>query len=124
MSLEITISDNGKYIIGKVDVPLTLDIAQQLAKEYVKIIKTTGIKKILNDVRSAPDTMGAIQGYEYAYSDVKLIELPKDIRAAIVADPDDTSHYFQETVACNAGYLVKVFHSYDDAVNWLLKDKI
>ena len=121
MSIKVKISDDAKYIIGKVDEPLTREAAQQLAKEYVGLIKSTGIKRILNDVRGAPDKMGVQDGYEYAYSDVKVIALPHDIRSAIVADEGDTSHDFQETVARNAGYSVKVFHSIDRAVEWLLK---
>lgn len=122
MSLKITISENGKYIIGKVEGQLNREIAQQLAKEYVKLIKSTGIKRILNDVRGVPDTMGILNGYEYAYKDVNTLGLPHGIRAAIVADEGDFSHGFQETVGRNAGYLVRVFHSFEQAVDWLLVD--
>ena len=122
MSFKITISENGKYIIGKVEGRLNREIAQQLAKEYVKLITSTGIKRILNDVRGVPDVMGIMDGYEYAYKDVENIGFPRDISAAIVADEGDTSHGFQETVANNAGFNLKVFHSFDQAVNWLLTD--
>ncbi len=54
MSFKITISENGKYIIGKVEGQLNREIAQQLAKEYGKLIKSIGIKRILNDVRGCP----------------------------------------------------------------------
>jgi hypothetical protein len=122
MSFKITISENGKYIIGKVEGRLNREIAQQLAKEYVKLITSTGIKRILNDVRGVPDAMGILNGYEYAYKDVNTLGLPRDIRAAIVADEDDFSHDFQEIVARNAGYILKVFHSFEQAVDWLLAD--
>jgi len=122
MSFKISVSENSKYIIGKVDGQLTREMAQQLTKEYVKLIKSTGIKRILNDVRDVPNEMGILNAYEYAYRDVQDLGLPRNIRAAIVADGDDVSHEFQETVANNAGYYVKVFYSFDQAVEWLLED--
>ncbi len=120
MSFKITISENGKYIIGKVEGPLNRENAQQLAKEYAMFIKSTGIKRILNDVRGVSDEMGILNGYEYAHRYVNTLGIPHDIRAAIVTDEGDFTHDFQETVARNAGYFVKVFHSFEQAVDWLM----
>ena len=122
MNFKITISENREYIIGKVYGKLNKEIAQQLAKEYAKIINSTGIKRILNDVRGSSNDMSFPNNYKYAYSDVKFLGLPRDIRAAIVSSEGDDSHDFQETVAINAGYNVKVFHSIEQAVKWLLAD--
>ena len=121
MSFKVTISENGKYIIGKLDEPLDRDTVQQLTREYVKIINETGIKRILNDVRGVPNAMDIIDGYEFAYTDTKVINLPGDIRAAILTNPGDDTHSFHETVALNAGYMVKVFDEIEAAVAWLLK---
>lgn len=120
MSYTVKVSEDGTYIIGKITGELTRDTAQQLAKEYAALIESTGIRRILNDVRGVRDQMSTIGSYDYAYKDVKSIGLPRHIRAAIVADEGDRSHYFQETVAHNAGYTVKVFHSFDLAVAWLI----
>lgn len=121
MSYKITISKNNEYIIGKLDEPLDREAIQQLTREYVKIINETGIKRILNDVRGVPDAMGIIDGYAFAYTDTRTLKLPSDIRAAIVTDPGDTTHSFQETVALNAGYMVKLFDKIESAVAWLLE---
>lgn len=109
--------------IGKVEDQLTKGVAQQLAREYVELIERTGITRILNDVRGIRSQMNIIEDYNYAYSDVHEIGLPRGIRAAILADEGDTSHDFQQTVASNAGYIVRVFYSYKDAVNWLTEDR-
>ena len=122
MGFKITISENGEYIIGKIYDPLNKETAQKLTEEYVKIIKSTGIKKILNDVRDTPNAMGIFNNYEFAYTDTKVLNLPKDIRAAIVTDPNDNTHDFQETVAINAGYSVKIFKEIGAAVTWLLEE--
>ncbi len=84
------------------------------------LIDSTGIKRILNDVRGVSDEMGILNGYEYAYKDVITLGLPMGIRAAILADEGDHTHDFQETVARNAGYFVKVFYSFERAVDWLM----
>lgn len=121
MSFKITISENKDYIIGKIYGPLNRETVQQLTREYVEIIRSTGIKRILNDVRGLHDAMDIIDRYEFAYNDTRALNLPGDIRAALLTDPGDTSHSFQETVAHNAGYLVKVFDEMGRAVAWLLE---
>lgn len=122
MGYIINISENGDYIIGKINDPLNKETAQKLTEDYVKIIKSTGIKKILNDVRGTPNSMGVFNDYEFAYTTTKDLKLPKDIRAAIVTDQNDNTHDFQELVSNNAGYSVKVFKDMDAAVTWLLED--
>ncbi|MCZ4315798.1 hypothetical protein O4H66_20560 [Comamonadaceae bacterium G21597-S1] len=120
MSFEVFVSDDGKYIVGKVHAQLNRDLAQQLAKEYAKLIESTGIRLVLNDVRGAKNSMGILNEYEFAYRDVPSLGIPRNIRSAIVSDEGDTSHDFQETVARNSGYSVKVFRSMEQAVEWLL----
>lgn len=122
MNFNITISENGKYIVGKVYGQLNKEVAEQIAKEYVKIHNSTGIKRILNDVRDVSDKMSVLEEYRHAYEDVNSLGIPRDIRAAIVVSEGDVSHNFQETVARNAGYSVKIFHSIEQAVKWLLTD--
>lgn len=120
MSYEITISDDARYIIGKIDGPLTQEVAMELAREYLKIINSTGIKLILNDVRGTRDKMKILEAYNFANKDIDTIGFPRGVRAVILADENDKSHEFQETVANNAGYFVRVFYSYDQAIEWLL----
>jgi hypothetical protein len=124
MSFKIEVSQNNKYIIGKVEGLLTREIAQEIVKEYVKLIKSTGIIKILNDVRDVQNVMNPIQQYEFAYNDIKSIKFPFNIRGAILADVGDIAYDFQETVARNSGYSVKVFHSFEPAIAWLLLNNV
>jgi len=122
MSFKINISDDNKYLIGKAAEPITREIIQKLTKEYLKLIKTTGIHRILSDFRGAPNVMDTLQNYEFAYTDVLSLDLPHNIRVAVVVDESDSTHYFSETVARNTGYLVKVFHAIEPAVAWLYGD--
>jgi hypothetical protein len=124
MSFRIEVSKNEQYIIGEIEGLLTREIAQEIVKEYVKIIKSTGITRILNDVRGVQNAMNPIQKYEFAYFDMKNINLPRSIRGAILADVGDITYDFQETVVCNSGYSVKLFHSFEPAIAWLLEDTV
>lgn len=51
MSFRTAISDDGRYLIGKVDEPITREIIIQLTKEYIELINTTGINRIVSDFR-------------------------------------------------------------------------
>ena len=66
MSFDVFVSDDGTYIVGKAHAPLTRDLAQQMAKEYAKLIASTGIRLVLNDVRGAKNSMGILNEYEFA----------------------------------------------------------
>jgi len=120
MSIRVEISEDRQYLIGTVEGPLTRETAQQLTSAYVDLISSTGIKRILNDVRKSKGVMGVVNDRQFAYKDAPRLELHRDVRAAIVAAQGDRSHYFQETVARNAGYSVKVFHEFEPAIAWLL----
>ena len=122
MDFEITISDDNTYIMGKVNVSLTRKVIIELTQEYVKLYKKTGIKRIISDFRDAPNVMGTTKEYNFAHSDIPSIGFPRDIRVAVVIAKGDTSHKFSETVAVNVGYQVETFHSFNQAVEWLLKD--
>lgn len=45
----------------------------------------------------------------FFYREMSVLGLSRSIRAAILVNPQDASHQFPETVARNAGYVVKLF---------------
>lgn len=117
------ISDDGKYLISKSEGPITIEFALRMMEEYVKLVEETGITRILSDVRGTPSVMNVSKIYEFAYQDTRRLGFPRGVRAAILSDPEDDSHDFAETVARNAGYQVKVFHTEESALAWLLGDE-
>jgi len=88
MAFSVHISEGNRFIVGKIEEELTAEIAQDLAREYVKIIEATGIRRILNDVRGIKSKMNIIDDYNFAYNDAHQIGLPRSIRAAILTDTD------------------------------------
>lgn len=121
MSYTIGLSQDGQYIVCRVKGRMTVDIARASAKEIDRLSRATKIKRFLNDVRDAPNVLGTLENYDYAYRDMRELDLQRDVRSAILADPADRSHDFVETVAQNAGYNVRVFYDEDTAIAWLKK---
>ena len=119
MTYDISISENGKYIICRVMGPMTVNTAQEFAKEMDSLSRAKNIKRFLYDVREAPNTSANYKNYQYAYQDMDDLGLQRDVRSAILADPADTSHDFVGTVAQNAGFNVRVFHDEGAAIAWL-----
>ncbi len=81
--------------------------------------RATNIKRLLTDVRGAPNISSVYQNYEYAYKDMIDLKLQRDVRSAILVDDADTTHDFLETVVRNAGYNLQVFRSESAAIAWL-----
>ena len=81
--------------------------------------RATGCKRFLTDVRNATNVSHDLDNYQFAYRDMELLSLQRDVRAAILTAPGDGSHDFSETVALNAGYFVRAFDDETKAVAWL-----
>ena len=119
MSYTLTISENGRYIICKVNGPVTVEVAQAFGRDMDRLSHAQNIKRFLTDVRGAPNMSTPFQNYGFAYQDMKDMKFQRDVRSAILADLADTTHDFLETAAYNAGYTVRVFHDEDSAIAWL-----
>ena len=78
-----------------------------------------GIHNYLVDSTEARNVDSVTGQREFAYSDIKKIELAKatDIVACLV-DPGDDSHNFVETVTNNAGLIFKLFTKIEDAIQF------
>lgn len=119
MSYTIAISENGSYIICRVIGPMTVEIAQEFAREMDNLSHAKNIKRFLTDVREAPNVSSVNQNYKYANQDMKGLKLQRGVRSAILVDPADTTHDFVETAVMNAGYNVRVFRDERAAIAWL-----
>ncbi|WP_462164148.1 hypothetical protein [Pseudoalteromonas xiamenensis] len=121
--VNVELSEDGSFLIGRVNRPMTSDKAYQITKLYVEKIESTGIKLILNDMRTSILRINVEQSFIYASKEVKTIGLPQDIRSAILVADGDHSHDFKEILAQSAGYKVRVFYSYENALRWLKSDE-
>lgn len=119
MSYTVALSDNGRYIVCRVTVPITMEVARAFTLEMDRLSRATRVKRFLSDVREAPNVLDTIGNYDFAYSEMPGFNLQKDARAAILASPADRSHDFVETVSQNAGYRVRLFRDEAAAIAWL-----
>ena len=119
MSYTITLSENGKYLICHVSGEITSDVALAFTAELDQQSRALGIKRFLTDVRGATNALSTFESYDYAYRKMAEMELQRDVRAAVLARPEDQTHDFVEVVVRNAGYNVRFFRDESEAVAWL-----
>jgi hypothetical protein len=98
---------------------MTLEIAREFTRDLDSLSHAKNIKLFLIDVREAPNTSSVFQNYNFAYQDMKDLNLQRDVRSAILTSPTDSTHDFVEMVTQNAGYNVQIFHDENAAIAWL-----
>ncbi len=119
MSYSVTLSDDGQYIVCRVDGPVTTAVARGFTLEMHRLSREAGVKRFLTDVREARNVLGPLDNYEYAYKDMRAMNAQRDIRSAVLVAPDDDSHNFVETVVRNAGYNLRLYRDEGEALAWL-----
>ncbi|MFC1816812.1 hypothetical protein ACFL0M_12975 [Thermodesulfobacteriota bacterium] len=104
----------------RVNVPLVKELALSFTRDAIQLAKKHGIDAILLDVRGQRTVDGVYNQYDYA---CKLQELGMTpwTRIAVLADPDDNSHDFFETVTRNRGFHFQLFRDELKAHDWLRK---
>jgi hypothetical protein len=83
--------------------------------------KELNILRYLYDLRNAPNIESVTSNYEFAYKEMPKSPLDANATVALLADPEDRSHDFVETVMRNAGFNVRLFSEKEEAVAWLEK---
>ncbi len=119
MDYDVSVSENGNYIIIKVNVPMTNALGVRCGTDAKALGDQRGIERFLFDSRGAPNIESVTANYQFAYEDIGNFEFPRLARSALLVDPDDHSLDFMETVFLNAGYNVKLFSDEKEAIGWL-----
>jgi len=117
--MDYEVSKHPKYILIKVNTPMTIDLGRRCGRDAVELGKRNDIKCYLFDLRGAPNIETVLPSYEFAYRDMEKFDFPKGARSALLTDPGDRSHDFMETVLLNAGYFVRLFTDEHAAISWL-----
>ena len=119
MDYEVSISEDGRYVLVKVNRPMTHELGLECGRAATDLGKRSDIKRFLFDLRHAPNIETVLPNYEFAYKGLESFGFPRDSRSALLTDPDDRSHDFMETLFVNAGYFVRIFSDEKSAVAWL-----
>ena len=119
MTKEIKVSDNGKYIIVRVNEDMTRTLAESLGLEAMHLGIKKNLNKFLYDLRNSRNKETINANYIFAKQDLKRLDPNPANKIAMLTSPNDKSHDFIETVLRNAGYNVKLFIIEEEAIIWL-----
>lgn len=122
MNYTIELSENQKFLQVKTTGQINIDIIRQWSEDIEKKSHALDIQKFLFDVRSAQNVSTVLENYLFAYRDSMELNLPRQVRSAILICEKDRSHDFVETTFRNAGYNVRIFTDESSAVKWLEED--
>jgi hypothetical protein len=122
MSYTISVSEDGKYIILKIQGDITSELVMKRVQEAHQLGEQLGITRHLMDVTEAKNIDPVAKTYRFAYEEIgKYPGINMKARVAVLVSPDDHTHDFSETVIQNAGQNVTFFRDRESAVRHLLK---
>lgn len=116
---EFSIPEDHRYILCRINGPMTVDDARDFSVEINQMSGDSGIKKLLFDVQNAPFVSDVARQYVYVSSEIPKLNLYKDVRIAVLIDPTDRSHDFMESMLQKVGINMRVFEDMNRAMRWL-----
>jgi hypothetical protein len=123
MKYDISVSGNNKYILVRVDEPMTTDVLNRFIAEAGEMAKEHEVKKFLYDVRNSHNMVDHAFYSDLVYKRAGDLGFVYGTKHAILVEEEDMPDYhFVETVLNNAGYLGRMFTDETEAVEWLLNE--
>lgn len=120
MSYTITIANSGDHIVIEVHGTIDRHIGTQWTAQAHSLGLKLGIHSYLVDVTDAVNTDSTIGQYNFANVDIPELEtFDRFAKVAILANPEDHTHDFIETVCRNSGFNFRLFRTRDDALAFL-----
>jgi hypothetical protein len=122
MSYQISVSEDGKYIVTKYEGEINSELILQRTIEAHALGDKLGITRHLMDVTEATNREPVANTYNFAYKDVRSTPgINIKVKVAVLVRPGDHSHDFAELVTNNAGQNIKIFTDREAAVEHLLR---
>jgi len=123
MPYTITVSQNNKYIIVRVTDDMSRKLAAEIAEQALLMGKKWGTGRYLIDLTASRNRESILGSYLSAYEDLAEVPWRKTLtRVALLVDPQDNSHDFNEIVLNNIGMRATLFRDRDEALQYLLED--
>ena len=120
--VEITVSNSGKYLNCRVLVPITAEIARQMAQEIQQFSDQIGIESRLVDVRGVRNVSSVSKNYDFGYGELEEQGVARAPKGAVLIAAGDDSHDFAVVVIQNAGFNARKFTDEAAAIAWLEDD--
>ena len=118
MAVKTHISESGKYLVCRVDEPITLEVIQEMSLQMKKLAEETGVNRRLIDTRGTTNMMSVVANYDLAYKDLDAMQIDRATKIAALRLPTKEAG-FASTAIKNAGFNLRIFTDEADAVAWL-----
>lgn len=122
MRLSITLAPGGGYAVVVVGEDVTNELAVEAGRLQHEFAAARGVTRFLVDARGRRYAGTPSSHQEFVTDQLPAESYGRAWRVAVLASPGDGSHDFLETAAGKAGYGIRVFKDYDEAVRWLTGD--
>jgi hypothetical protein len=119
MEFEVSVAESGKYLVCRVFVPVTLDVAHRMAIALSELAEEAGVDDRLIDTRNVRNVMSVVDNYDLAYKDMDEWEISRATKVAALTSPGGGTHGFVIDAIRNAGFNLRVFHEEPLAIAWL-----
>jgi hypothetical protein len=124
MDFEVSVAESGKYLVCRIQAPVTVDMTHRMAIAMNDLADRTGIDGRLIDVRGQRNTMSIMANYDLAYKDLDALEIDRSTKVASLVDSDEPIQDFVHNAIRNAGFNLRVFYDEAAAIAWLEADDI
>jgi len=115
----ITVAPSGGYLYVRYFVPVTRELARQLATAVSEKIAQAPCNACLVDVRGIPNISSISDNYAFATQDLAEFAALRHMRLAILINLAEDTHDFPQTAMRDAGYDVRLFSDEQKAIAWL-----
>jgi hypothetical protein len=119
MEFEASLAPSGKYLVCRVFVPITVEVAHRMAVAMNALADQTGVSGRLMDCRGQPNLMSTMANYDLAYKDMDELQIDRSVKVASLVDPDESTQDFVHNAIRNAGFNLRVFYDEAAAIAWL-----
>ena len=120
MNFDITYNPEINCLIGKVTGDLDIDTVKEYVRKISSMAEKHDCKRFINDLREANIRLSIANFYNAPnLVSGKVFDRTWE-RAILVKKKTDKLSFF-ETTSLNQGFHVKVFESFDEALEWLNK---
>ena len=118
MKYELSYDLSRDLIKGRAEGEIEPSLVKTIASEQADIVKTSGYRKLLNDLRSAQITLSTFDIYNMP----RIVDeqgVPLTCKRALLVSKASTDLDFLETVSVNVWQFVRIFSEMDEALEWL-----
>ena len=116
MNHELSVLPGKPVVLSSLSGPTTIKDRVRNRQETLRFSQKKSINKILFDMRKQKSLSNTMDIHDFAAT---LPETTHGFQMAIVCTPGDADTKYIETVAKNRGAFIKVFHGFDEALDWL-----